>query len=245
MEHIKMKRTLLSAAIAVATFTSAAANAESMAKGLEGYTVTAPLLTIGETFHYTSGDLNATTAGNYTPPGILDGLGAYELDDHTVRVFANHELTFTDGYPYEASDGMGGTFEMTGTRISYFDIDKFSKDIIDAGIAYDTVYDANGNIASDTSFLPADQEGFGMSRFCSAMLVEPDQFGKKGIVDRIFFTGEETGGRFSGTGGAWVEKPSSPPPPGNPRLNTCTRTAHDRASMRQRNGRECCRCRAA
>ena len=181
---------------------------DSMAFGLNGYTVSAPLFTVGETFYYTDGDLNATTAGNYTPPGILDGLGAYELDEHTVRVFANHELTFPDGYPYEVSDGMGGTFQMTGTRVSYFDIDKFSKDIVDAGIAYDTIYDANGNIASDTSFLPADQESGGMTRFCSAMLVEPLEFapnngkgrGKgranssfpRGIVDRIFFTGEET-----------------------------------------------------
>ena len=196
-----MKKTLLSTAIAIATFTSAAANAQSMATGLNGYTVSAPLLTIGETFYYTDGDLNATTAGNYTPPGILDGIGAYELDENTVRVFATHELTFPDGYAYEVSDGNGGTFQMTGTRISYFDIDKFSKDIVDAGLAFDTIYDAKGNIASDTSFLPADQEGFGMTRFCSAMLVEPDMFGKKGIEDRIFFAGEETGGRFSGTGG--------------------------------------------
>ena len=104
-----------------------------MAFGLNGYTVTAPLLTIGETFYYTDGDLNPTSAGNYTPPGILDGLGAYSLDKHTVRVFANHELTFDNGYPYEVSNGQGGTFTMTGARVSYFDIDKFSKDIVDAG----------------------------------------------------------------------------------------------------------------
>ncbi|MGD9356923.1 MAG: DUF839 domain-containing protein, partial [Chromatiales bacterium] len=163
---------------------------------------------------YTDGDLNPSTAGAYTPPGILDGLGAYELDKHTVRVFANHELTFGDGYPYDVSNGQGGTFSMTGARISYFDIDKFSKDIVDAGLAYNIVYDANGNIATNTSFLPADQEGFGFTRFCSAVLVDPLEFGRKGkghgnaygagrgIEDRIFFTGEETGGSFTGTGGA-------------------------------------------
>ena len=199
---------------------------ESMAFGLNGYTVTAPLLTIGETFYYTDGDLNPTTAGNYTPPGILDGLGAYALDKHTVRVFANHELTFGDGYPYEVSDGQGGTFQMTGARVSYFDIDKFTKDIVDAGLAYNVIYDANGKIATDTSFLPADQEwdveSGGLTRFCSAVLVDPLEFGgrrdwddghhwqgqrsryghRRGIEDRIFFTGEETGGSFSGTGGA-------------------------------------------
>ena len=92
---------------------------------------------------------------------ILDGLGAYELDKHTVRVFANHELTFGDGYAYEVSDGNDGTFSMTGARVSYFDINKFSKTIVDAGLAYNVVYDANGNIATDTSFLPADQDARG------------------------------------------------------------------------------------
>ena len=206
---------------------------ESMAYGMNGYTVTAPLLTIGETFYYTDGDLNPSTAGNYTPPGILDGLGAYELDKTTVRVLANHELTFADGYPYSVSDGQGGMFEMTGARVSYFDIDKFSKDIVDAGLAYNVIYDANGTIATDTSFLPADQESFGLTRFCSAVLVEPLELGggdddedegwedrddrddrkhrkgpkgrkdsPRGIEDRVFFTGEETGGSFTGTGGA-------------------------------------------
>ena len=137
-----MNRKRTSLAIAISTALAAgqasasgdASANESMAFGLDGYTVSAPLLTIGETFYYTDGDLNPTTAGNYTPPGILDGLGAYELDKHTVRVFANPELTFIDGYPYQVSDGQGGTFEMTGARVSYFDIDKFSKDIVDAGL---------------------------------------------------------------------------------------------------------------
>jgi len=211
---VNHKLTALALAVSTALSAGQASANDSMAYGLNGYTVSAPLLTIGETFYYTDGDLNPSTAGAYTPPGILDGLGAYELDKHTVRVFANHELTFGDGYPYEVSDGLGGTFSMTGARISYFDIDKFSKDIVDAGLAYNTVYDANGNIATNTSFLPADQEGFGFTRFCSAVLVDPLEFGRKGkghgnaygagrgIEDRIFFTGEETGGSFTGTGGA-------------------------------------------
>jgi hypothetical protein len=212
MNH-KMTALAIACSTALAAGQASAAN-DSMAFGLNGYVVSAPLLTIGETFYYTDGDLNSTTAGAYTPPGILDGLGAYKLDKHTVRVFANHELTFGDGYPYQVSDGQGGTFSMTGARISYFDIDKFSKDIVDAGLAYNIIYDANGDIATDTSFLPEDQEGGGFTRFCSAVLVDPLEFGRKGngngnaygagrgIEDRIFFTGEETGGDFTGTGGA-------------------------------------------
>lgn len=63
----------------------------SMVDGLNGWTVN-PILTVGETLSATTGALNPTTAGDYTPPGILDGLGAYELDENTVRVLANHEF---------------------------------------------------------------------------------------------------------------------------------------------------------
>ena len=99
---------------------------------------------IGETLSGTTGALNSTTAGDYTPVGILDGLGAYSLDADTVRVFANHELLNFRGYTYSVSDGGAGSFTMEGGRISYFDIDKASRHVVDSGLAYDTVYDANG-----------------------------------------------------------------------------------------------------
>lgn len=199
----------------------------------DGWKVSDPLLTIGETFEGTSGALNRTTKGSYTPVGILDGLGAYELDDDDyddddrrgrgrddddddegiVRVFANHELLNTRGYPYEVSDGMGGTFTMTGARISYFDIDKKTRKIVDAGLAYDRIYDANGEIASDTSFLVnlPPNLGNGFSRFCSSQLVEAGTFNRgnsrgtgraRGLEDTIYFAGEEDGGNFNPVGGA-------------------------------------------
>ena len=138
---------------------------EPMAVGVSGYTVSDPLFTVGESI------------GDYTPPGVLDGMGAYELDRYTVRLLANHELLNFRGYPYEISDGNGGTFEMTGARISYFDIDKATREIVASGLAYHTVYDANGDVATDPSFLSNDFAGF--SRLCSSQLVEPGQFEKK------------------------------------------------------------------
>ena len=56
----------------------------SQVAGLNGYTVT-PIFTIGETYE------------DYTPPGILDGSGAYELDENTVRVLVNHEISVASG----------------------------------------------------------------------------------------------------------------------------------------------------
>ena len=99
----------------------------SMMEGLEGYGVQ-PLFTVGETIN------------GYTPPGILDGLGAFELDDNTVRVIANHELTADVGYVYTLANGT----ELTGARVSYFDIDKDTKAVIDSGLAYDTIYNRAG-----------------------------------------------------------------------------------------------------
>jgi hypothetical protein len=42
----------------------------------KGLKVSEPLVTIGETIPGTTGALNSSTAGDYTPVGILDGLGA-------------------------------------------------------------------------------------------------------------------------------------------------------------------------
>ncbi len=171
-------------------------NALPMAYGLDGWT-TESIFTVGETI------------GEYTPPGILDGLGAYEKDGETVRVLANHELLNFRSYEYQVNDGSGGTFGMKGARISYFDIDKDSREVVGSGLAYDTVYDANGDIATDIGFLANDLIGF--SRFCSGSLFEAHQFGRgRGLEDRIYFAGEEDGSFFSPVGGAeWALDPAT------------------------------------
>ncbi len=159
---------------------------------------------------FTVGDDLPGAEGIYTPPGILDGLGAYELDGNTVRVLANHELRNALGYEYEVSNGQGGTFSLIGARVSYFDINKETFEIEESGLAYDLIYDANGEIATDNSFLAnidtdgdgVDDIGNGFSRFCSSILIEAQQFGDgRGLTDTIYFTGEEDGGRFNPVGG--------------------------------------------
>ncbi|MGI9606033.1 MAG: endonuclease/exonuclease/phosphatase family protein [Acidimicrobiales bacterium] len=165
---------------------------QSMMVGLGDWEVE-PIFTVGETIN------------GYTPAGVLDGMGAFELDDDTVRVLVNHELLHFRGYPFSVSNG----FSMTGARISYFDIDKDSKQIVDAGLAINTVYDANGLMATDLSFQPNNLAGF--SRFCSGSLFEPHEFGNgKGLEDRIYMAGEEDGGFFSSVGGAeWALDPET------------------------------------
>jgi len=163
----------------------------SMVDGLDGWTAD-PIHTVGASYD------------GYTPPGVLDGLGAYELDDSTVRVLANHELGFNRGYPYTVN----GSLSLLGARVSYFDVDKATRQVVASGLAYQTVYAADGSTPTGKDFLHG-LDGF--SRFCSAGLFEAEQFGTgRGLADRIYFTGEEDGGNFNPIGGAeWALDPAT------------------------------------
>ena len=167
----------------------------SMLTGENGFVAT-PLFTVGDTIQGTTGALNATSAGDYAPVGIPDGIGAYALNDTTIRVFMSHELGNTVGESYELANGTA----LTGARVSYFDIDKATKTIVDSELAYNTIYDVAGNVVTDPS-----QINGGFSRFCSSSLFEGDEFGAgRGIVDTLFFTGEE-----NGNGTEWVLDPAT------------------------------------
>ncbi len=154
------------------------------------------ILTIGETLTETTGALNGNTAGDYQPVGILDGIGGYELDENTVRIFVNHEQSDGNGSPYEVNG-----LELQGARISYFDIDKATLSIVDGGVAFNQIIDRAGNPVESVDQL--DNGAHGFDRFCSAALFEAGQFDGRGLVDRIFFAGEETSTDFgSPHGGA-------------------------------------------
>lgn len=121
----------------------------------------------------------------YQPVGALDGLGAYQLDEGTVRVLANHELHGTAGYPYRLDNGT----TLTGARISFLDIDRRTLRIVDSGIAYGTIRDRQGRIVEKGFQInEVAQTGQGLSRLCSSQLIEKDTFN---FVDTIFMTQEE------------------------------------------------------
>ena len=146
----------------------------SQVKGLNGFTVD-PLVTIGD------------KVGDYVLPGILDGIGAYSLNDTTVRALVTSELGNTVGYKYKLKNGL----ELPGARTSYVDIDKRTLQVTNAGLAYDTIFNREGKEVKATTDLD-----FGaISRFCSAALFEANQFGAGiGLADRVFLSGEETQG---------------------------------------------------
>ncbi|TWT70697.1 choice-of-anchor I family protein [Crateriforma conspicua] len=164
----------------------------SMMTGLAGFEVQ-PIFTVADVISGTTGALNATTAGDYQPVGILDGLGAYELDANTIRVFANHELTSNVG----AEFNLANNATLTGARISYFDIDKATRQIVDSGLAFDTIVNAAG-VAVDDANKGGIGDGGGLARLCSGILVEA---GSYNFVDTIYFAGEEDSNANGGLGG--------------------------------------------
>lgn len=163
---------LFLAAATTAGATSFLTPEASQLKGLDGWT-SAPLFTVGETID------------GYTPPGILDGLGAQKLDRHTVRIYANHELGNSVGYAYTLANGL----QLTGARISTFDVNRSSRRICGAGLAYDKVYDRHGNpVASAAQINETGHLTRGFSRFCSSAFYARNTFG---FASDIYVTGEE------------------------------------------------------
>ncbi len=163
-----MTASLLATAAAASAFAPTFTTApDQMTVKAAGWDYTA-LFTIGE-----------TAPNGFQPVGIMDGIGAYSLNATTVRAFVAHELRATSGKPYALSNGAA----LTGARITYFDIDKASKGIVDVGQAYGKIIDRAG--AEVTA------SGAGIARLCSASLFEAGSFAGRGLADRMFMAGEE------------------------------------------------------
>ncbi|MEZ5988899.1 MAG: PEP-CTERM sorting domain-containing protein [Planctomycetota bacterium] len=161
-------------------------------KGLNGWQ-TSPVFTIGETLP----TKDPRFPKGYMPVGTLDGIGAMRLDHRTVRIFVNHEFSEAVGRSYKLKNGT----ELTGARISCIDLDRSSREVRQAGLAYDTVYDRDFLVVTKPSQIneagdPDDPRNLdprstaGFSRFCSSQLSTRGTFG---LVDDVYFTGEETG----------------------------------------------------
>ncbi len=136
----------------------------------------------------------------YLPVGILDGMYAWNLGELTgnpeeadiVRILVNHELSSSRGVPYALDNGT----ELKGARVSYFDLDKSTRGIKAANLAFNTIYNRKGDIVDELEdfFVEGGDDvnsAGGLNRLCSANGVSP---GELGFQDAIFFTGEETGG---------------------------------------------------
>ena len=167
--------------VALTGFASKHPSPVSMMNGQGTWEVLA-LLTIGD--RLPSRDSRFTDQA-YQPVGALDGLGAYRLDEGTVRVLVNHELDGKAGYPYRLDSGA----TLTGARISFLDIDRRNLRVLNSGIAYRSIRDRQGRIV-ETGFQvnEVSHTEQGLSRLCSSQLIGKGTFN---FVDTIYLTQEE------------------------------------------------------
>eukprot|EP00924_Labyrinthula_sp_SR-Ha-C_P004860 augustus_masked-scaffold_1-processed-gene-14.44-mRNA-1 protein AED:1.00 eAED:1.00 QI:0/0/0/0/1/1/2/0/926 len=162
----------------------------------EGEMTITPVFTVGEQLP------SSTETQLYTPPGVLDGMGAWRVDETTVRVYSNHEINHNAGYEYSVCGDLDceSTYNLTGARISYFDFDVESLQVKESGVAYKYVYGSDGTLQADSSWLDIGNGGF--ARFCSAQFVAGYEYGfGRGIENSIQFGPEENGQAFSPFGG--------------------------------------------
>ena len=123
----------------------------------------------------------------YYPPGIMDGMTAWDWSEETVRLFVNHELAADAGYPYALSNGL----QLRGARVSWFDIDKRDRVIRSAGNAIGAIYDRRGDAVTDAEQINEHWgKGLdsGLNTLCSA---QGFRSGELGFVDDVMFTNEE------------------------------------------------------
>ena len=167
--------------VALTGFASKHPSPVSMINGQGTWEVLA-LLTIGD--RLPSRDSRFTDQA-YQLVGALDGLGAYRLDDGTVRVLVNHELDGKAEYPYRLDSGA----TLTGARISFLDIDHRTLRVLNSGIAYRSIRDRQGRIV-ETGFQVNEvaHTEQGLSRLCSSQLIGKGTFN---FVETIYLTQEE------------------------------------------------------
>jgi secreted PhoX family phosphatase len=131
----------------------------------------------------TTGD----ACGDYRPPGIMDGMGAWSWDAGTVRLFVNHELPPDHGYVWTLANGT----RLQGSRVSYFDIDKKTRSIRSAGHAISAIHDRRGELvtrANQVNESSSVSGNRGLHSLCSAQGCRAGQFG---FIDDVLFTHEE------------------------------------------------------
>lgn len=132
---------------------------------------------------FTTGD----AVGAWQPPGVLDGLVALPgPTPDVVIVLANHELEAGDGRPYALANGT----VLTGSRLTRFEMDRETRRITAAGLAYREIRDRAGRPVTDPVQLSgAPGSGTaGLAALCSAAGWSPGEFG---FVDALVLTHEE------------------------------------------------------
>jgi hypothetical protein len=129
------------------------------------------------------------SVGDYRPPGVLDGMVAFAAKDRDARfveLLVTHELGASEGQRYRLANGT----ELSGSRITRFLIDRETRQITSARLAYREVRDRSGQVVVDAAQIneTTGRGSAGLESFCSA---SGWSAGEQGFVDRLLIAHEE------------------------------------------------------
>lgn len=174
---------------------------------------TEPIFTVGETTTLNTGG----TPNGYRLTGIPDGLGAYTDEQGLVHLFMNHEFfanrqTGPDPGVWPVTIPVLGQEGVKGSDVSEIILDPETGNVLSAKEAFTQV--KRWNVATQSfddltaQWADLSTNTFKFAKFCSAYLGGPEV----GLLDRVFFTGEEDGANsvgppdptFDGLGGERV-----------------------------------------
>ncbi len=140
-----------------------------------GFTARA-LLTIGE------------RVNGYAPPGKPDGTGVWRVDENTVRLLVTHELRARQGTFYELANGT----RLQGARISYLDIDRETRRVHRAGLAFGEVRDRRGQLVRAPNQISQRRDADDPAGFTSLCSAAGFAAAAGVFMDDLFFVHEET-----------------------------------------------------
>ncbi|MSR09816.1 MAG: DUF839 domain-containing protein [Gammaproteobacteria bacterium] len=125
--------------------------------------------------------------GSYRPPGVLDGMVALPgKDPRSMDLYVTHELEAGEGQSYRLANGT----ELKGSRITRFRVDRQTRQITSAGLAYREIRDRSGRVVVDAAQLneTSGRGTAGLESFCSA---SGWSAGEYGFVDLMVMAHEE------------------------------------------------------
>ena len=161
-----------------------------------------PLLSVGDTVTRTTGSV----PDGYRMTGIPDGMGAYRDEQGKVHVFLNHE--FGDSrFGFIETIPVLGEPPIKGAYVSELILDPDNANVISGDLAFTQAKlwnpDTGTFIDRTAQWRDPNSNLWKFAKFCSGFLGGPES----GLLDRIYFTGEEDGGAdatFDALGGQTV-----------------------------------------
>ncbi len=127
------------------------------------------------------------SVGSFRPPGVLDGMVAFQATEPgSMDLFVTHELEASEGASYRLANGT----ELRGSRITRFRMDRKTRHITSAGLAYREIRDRSGRVVVDAAQLNETRgRGLaGLESFCSA---SGWSAGEYGFADQLVMAHEE------------------------------------------------------